>query len=371
MNQRNFSYHAQINLNERTLRKIMFEHKDKTSISSLGEFKLIDHITEPFTITKNETVLGIGDDAAILQSKGKLQVISTDMLIENIHFDIMYSPLVHIGYKAISSNISDICAMNANTSQVLVSVALSSKYTLQAVEELYVGIRAACEKFDVQLIGGDTSSSVTGLVISVTAIGYADRKTITTRSGAKEGDLICLSGDLGGAYMGLQVLEREKQVYLESKEMQPDLEGKDYIVGRQLRPEARKDIVDLLEKLAVVPNAMIDISDGLSSELFHLCKQSNIGVKIYEDKLPIDQITYDTALEFNLSPTTCAMNGGEDYELLFTIPQSDYDKIKNSMDITTIGYCTAPHEGKELVTKSGNVVTLEAQGWENFKTDNS
>lgn len=371
INQRNFSYHAQINLNERTLRKIMFEHKDKTSISSLGEFKLIDHITEPFTITKNETVLGIGDDAAILQSKGKLQVISTDMLIENIHFDIMYSPLVHIGYKAISSNISDICAMNANTSQVLVSVALSSKYTLQAVEELYVGIRAACEKFDVQLIGGDTSSSVTGLVISVTAIGYADRKTITTRSGAKEGDLICLSGDLGGAYMGLQVLEREKQVYLESKEMQPDLEGKDYIVGRQLRPEARKDIVDLLEKLAVVPNAMIDISDGLSSELFHLCKQSNIGVKIYEDKLPIDQITYDTALEFNLSPTTCAMNGGEDYELLFTIPQSDYDKIKNSMDITTIGYCTAPHEGKELVTKSGNIVTLEAQGWENFKADNS
>ncbi|MBL6730357.1 MAG: thiamine-phosphate kinase [Bacteroidia bacterium] len=349
----------------------MFEHKDKTSISSLGEFKLIDHITEPFKITKSETVLGIGDDAAILESKGKLQVISTDMLIENIHFDIMYSPLVHIGYKAISSNISDICAMNANTSQVLVSVALSSKYTLQAVEELYVGIRAACEKFDVQLIGGDTSSSVTGLVISVTAIGYADQKKITKRSGAKEGDLICVSGDLGGAYMGLQILEREKQVYLESKEMQPDLEGKDYIVGRQLRPEARKDIVDLLEKLDVVPNAMIDISDGLSSELFHLCKQSNIGVKIYEDKLPIDQLTYDTALEFNLSPTTCAMNGGEDYELLFTIPQSDYDKIKNSMDITTIGYCTAAHEGKELVTKSGNVVPLEAQGWENFKADNS
>ena len=230
---------------------------------------------------------------------------------------------------------------------------------------------SACEKFDLPFIGGDTSMSVTGLVISGTASGYAVQKKITKRSGAKEGDVICVSGDLGGAYMGLQILEREKQVYLESKEMQPDLEGKDYIVGRQLRPEARKDIVDLLEKLDVVPNAMIDISDGLSSELFHLCKQSNIGVKIYEDKLPIDQLTYDTALEFNLSPTTCAMNGGEDYELLFTIPQSDYDKIKNSMDITTIGYCTAAHEGKELVTKSGNVVPLEAQGWENFKADNS
>jgi len=275
--------------------------------------------------------------------------------------------LVHIGYKAISTNISDICAMNARASQILVSIAISSKYTLQAIEELYVGMRAACEKYDVQLIGGDTSSSVTGMVISVTAIGYTEEKSIVKRSGAKEGDLICVSGDLGGAYMGLQLLEREKQVYLESKEMQPDLEGKDYIVGRQLRPEARKDIIDLLEELNVVPNAMIDISDGLSSEIFHLCKQSNIGAKIYEDKIPIDQLTYDTALDFNLSPTTCAMNGGEDYELLFTIPQADYDKIKNSMDVSIIGYCTALHEGKELITKSGNVVTLKAQGWENFK----
>ena len=347
----------------------MFEHKDKTNISSLGEFKLIYHLTKSFTISKEETVLGIGDDAAIIESKGKYQLISTDMLIENIHFDIMYSPLVHIGYKAISSNISDICAMNARATQVLVSIAISSKYTLEAIEELYVGMRAACEKYDIQLIGGDTSSSVTGMVISVTAIGYADKKAIVQRSGAKEGDLICVSGDLGGAYMGLQLLEREKQVYLESKEMQPDLEGKDYIVGRQLRPEARKDIIDLLEELNVIPSAMIDISDGLSSEIFHLCKQSKIGAKIYEDKLPIDQLTYDTALEFNLSPTTCAMNGGEDYELLFTIPQSDYDKIKNSMDISILGYCTASHEGKELITKSGNVVPLEAQGWENFKEE--
>ena len=260
----------------------MFEQKDKTNISSLGEFKLIDYLTKSFTIRKEETILGIGDDAAIIESKGKHQLISTDMLIENIHFDIMYSPLVHIGYKAISSNISDICAMNARATQVLVSIAISSKYTLEAIEELYVGMRAACEKYDVQLIGGDTSSSVTGMVISVTAIGYADKNAIVKRSGAKEGDLICVSGDLGGAYMGLQLLEREKQVYLESKEMQPDLEGKDYIVGRQLRPEARKDIIDLLEELNVVPSSMIDISDGLSTLV-----RSIITLVIYRYQLPI------------------------------------------------------------------------------------
>lgn len=348
----------------------MFEQKDKTHISDLGEFGLIDHLTNPFTISKKETLLSIGDDAALLNTNNQTPVVSTDMLIENIHFDLMYAPLVHIGYKAVTSSISDICAMNAKASQLLISIAISSKYTLQAVEELYVGIRAACEKYDIELIGGDTSSSVTGLVIAATVIGYGKKETIVQRSGAKEGDLICVSGDLGGAYMGLQLLEREKQVYLESKDMQPDLEGKDYIVGRQLRPEARKDIVELFEELKIVPGSMIDVSDGLSSELFHLCKHSNIGVKIYEDKLPIDQQTYDTALEFNLSPTTCAMNGGEDYELLFTLPQKEYDKIKNNMDVSIIGYCTAPHEGKELITKSGNVVPLEAQGWNNFKKEN-
>lgn len=344
----------------------MFENKETTNISELGEFGLIEHLTKQFIITKPETKLSIGDDSAVIHMADKQQVISTDMLIEDIHFDMMYSPLVHIGYKSISSSISDICAMNAKASQVLVSVAMSSKYTLQAVEELYTGIRAACEKYDVELIGGDTSSSVIGMCISVTVIGYAEEKKIVTRSGAKEGDLLCVSGDLGGAYMGLQILEREKQVFLTNKEMKPDLEGKDYIVGRQLRPEARKDIVDLFEELGIQPSSMIDVSDGLSSEVFHLCKQSNIGMKVYEDKLPIDQQTYDTAIEFNLAPTTCAMNGGEDYELLFTVPQADFDKIKNSMDISIVGYCTAPHEGKELITKSGNVVPLEAQGWENF-----
>lgn len=349
----------------------MFENKETTSIDQLGEFGLIDHLTQRFTISKPETVLGIGDDAAILEISGKRQVISTDMFIENIHFDMMYSPLVHIGYKCISSSISDICAMNARASQVMVSIAISSKYTLQAVDELYAGIQAACEKYDVELIGGDTSSSVIGMCINVTAIGYADAQKIVTRSGAKEGDLLCVSGDLGGAYMGLQILEREKQVFLDNKDMKPDLEGKDYIVGRQLRPEARKDIVDLFQELGVQPSSMIDVSDGLSSEVFHLCKHSNVGMKIYEDKLPIDQQTYDTAIEFELAPTTCAMNGGEDYELLFTLPQASYDKIKNSMDISIIGYCTAPHEGKELITKSGNMVALEAQGWENFVETNT
>ena len=274
---------------------------------------------------------------------------------------------MHIGYKCISASVSDICAMNAVASQVLVSIALSSKYSLEAVEELYRGIKASCEKYDLELIGGDTSSSVTGLMISVTVIGYAEEKKIVKRSGAKPGDLLVATGDLGGAYMGLQMLEREKQVFLDQKDMQPDLEGKEYIVGRQLRPEARTDIVELLDEIGIVPTSMIDISDGLSSEIFHLCNQSKIGMRVYEDKLPIDQQTYDTALEFNLAPTTCAMNGGEDYELLFTLPQTDYDKVKNSIELTVIGYCTEPHLGLEMITKSGNVVALEAQGWENFK----
>ncbi|MBT8326205.1 MAG: thiamine-phosphate kinase [Bacteroidia bacterium] len=342
----------------------MFENKEKTSISKLGEFGLIDHLTKEFSTTNSSTELGIGDDAAILQHKDGKQLISTDMFIENIHFDLVYSPLMHIGYKAVVSSISDIYAMNGHAQQLLVSIAISSKYSLEAIEEIYAGIRAACEKYKLDLIGGDTSSSVTGLVISVTAIGSAQDKAITTRSGAKEGDLVCVTGDLGGAYIGLQILEREKQVFLEQKNMQPDLSGKDYVIGRQLRPEARKDVIDSFSEHKIIPTSMIDVSDGLASELFHLCKHSNIGVKIYEDKIPIDQQTYDTALEFNLDPTLCAMNGGDDYELLFTITQKDYDKIKNSQDITVIGYCTAPHESKTLITKSGNSVEIEAQGWQ-------
>ena len=344
----------------------MFENKEKTDISKLGEFGLIDHLTQKFESKNKETILGIGDDAAIVSGDKTNQVISTDMYIENVHFDIMYTPLKHLGYKTITASISDICAMNALPKQVLVSIALSSRYSLEAIEELYVGIKAACDKYGVDLIGGDTTSSKSGLMISVTALGSAPLNQIVKRSGASEGDLLCVSGDLGGAYIGLQLLEREKQVFLEQKDMQPDLEGKDYVVGRQLRPEARVDIIELFEELKVVPTSLIDVSDGLSSEVFHLCKHSNVGMKIYEDKLPIDQQTFDTSIEFNIPPSTAAMNGGEDYELLFTLKQSDYDKVKNSLDVTVIGYCTPPHEGKELITKSGNVVPLEAQGWENF-----
>jgi thiamine-monophosphate kinase len=345
----------------------MFENKEKTDINKLGEFGLIRHLTNTIEVKQSTTVLGIGDDAAVLSSHNQHQVISTDLFVENIHFDLIYSPLKHIGYKCITASISDICAMNAVASQVLVSLAISSKYSLEALEELYDGMKIACDKYEVDFVGGDTSSSVTGLLISVTVIGFAAPNKIVKRSGAKAGDLLVVSGDLGGAYMGLQVLEREKQVFLDQKQMQPDLEGKDYIIGKQLRPEARIDIIELLDELHIIPTSMIDISDGLSSEVHHLCLSSAIGMKIYEDKLPIDQLTYDTALEYNLAPTTCAMNGGEDYELLFTLPQSDYDKVKNSIELTVVGYCTEPHEGLELITKSGNVVPLEAQGWENFK----
>lgn len=348
----------------------MFENKDRTSISKLGEFGLIDHLTKEFAITNSSTELGVGDDAAILNYTDGKQLISTDLFIENIHFDLVYSPLMHIGYKAVIASISDIYAMNGSPEQLLVSIAISSKYSLEAIEEIYAGIKAACEKYKLDLIGGDTSSSVTGLIISVTAIGSAQEKTVTKRSGAKEGDLICITGDLGGAYIGLQILEREKQVFLEQKNMQPDLSGKDYVIGRQLRPEARKDIIESFSEHKITPTSMIDVSDGLASELFHLCEHSKIGVKIYEDKIPIDQQTYDTALEFNLDPTLCAMNGGDDFELLFTVPQSEYDKIKNSQDITVIGYCTAPHESKTLITKSGNSVEIEAQGWQMVKPKN-
>ncbi len=345
----------------------MFENKEKTNISKLGEFGLIDHLTSKFENKQSETIHGVGDDAAVIKNGEKAQVISTDMYVEHVNFDVMYFPLMHLGYKCITASISDVCAMNAKPTQVLVSVALSSKYSLEAVEEIYAGIHAACEKYNLDLVGGDTTTSQAGLVISVTSIGYADTKDIVYRSGAQEGDLLCVSGDTGAAYMGLQLLEREKQVFLDQKDMQPDLEGKDYVVGRQLRPESRTDVLDIFKELKVKPTSMIDISDGLSSEIFHLCKASDIGMKVYEEKLPIDQQTYDTALEFNLPPTTAAMNGGEDYELLFTIPQNEYDKIKNSLDITIIGYCTKPIEGKELITKSGNVVPLEAQGWTSDK----
>ena len=344
----------------------MFDNKEKTDIEKLGEFGLIDHLTQNFKITQKSTLKGVGDDAAVLDFTGKKVLVSTDMLLEGIHFDLAYCPLKHLGYKAIQVNLSDICAMNGIPSQVTVSIGLSSRFPLEAIEELYEGIYLACEKYNVDLIGGDTSSSKQGLVISVTVLGYADESDIVYRNGAQEGDLICVSGDLGGAYTGLQLLEREKLIYLENPNIQPDLEGKDYIVERQLKPEARKDIIELLKDIAVKPTAMIDISDGLASEILHICKQSNKGCNLYEDKIPLDPMTYETAREFNLDPTVCALNGGEDYELLFTVKQADYDKIKFKMDITIIGYITEAAAGCNLITKAGNSHPLKAQGWNAF-----
>lgn len=345
----------------------MFENHEKTDIRELGEFGLIAHITQAVELKQPSTKKGIGDDAAVLDFAGKKTLISTDLLLENVHFDLRYVPLKHLGYKAVQVNLSDIYAMNGIASQITFSIGLSSKFPLEAVEEIYEGALLACKKYDVDLIGGDTSSSVQGLVLSVTSIGYADEHKIVYRSAAKEGDLICVSGDLGGAYVGLQLLEREKKIFLENPNIQPDLEGKDYIVERQLKPEARKDIVELLDGLGVQPHAMIDVSDGLASEILHICKASNVGCKIYEEKIPIDPMTYDTAREFGLDPTVCALSGGEDYELLFTVAQSDYDKLKNQMDITIIGHITEASAGCELISKSGNVHPIKAQGWNAFK----
>ena len=345
----------------------MFDNKEKTSLESLGEFGLIDYLTKNNKINQKGTLKAIGDDAAVLDFYGKKVLVSTDMLLEGIHFDLAYCPLKHLGYKCVQVNLSDIYAMNGTATQITVSIGLSSKFPLEAIEELYEGIYLACEKYNVDLIGGDTTSSKQGLVISVTVLGYADEKDVVYRNGAQEGDLICVSGDLGGAYVGLQLLEREKLIYLENPNIQPDLEGKDYIVERQLKPEARRDIVELLKDIGVKPTAMIDISDGLASEILHICRQSDKGCNLYEDKIPLDPMTYDTARDFNLDPTICALSGGEDYELLFTVKQADYDKIKFKMDITIIGYVTEPAAGCNLITKTGNVHQLKAQGWNAFK----
>lgn len=344
----------------------MFDNDEKTNLERLGEFGLIDHITQSVELTQETTDKGIGDDAAVLDFSGKKTLISTDLLLEGIHFDLRYVPLKHLGYKSVQVNLSDIYAMNGMASQITFSIGLSSKFPLDAVEELYAGALLACQKYGVDLVGGDTSASAQGLVISVTSIGYATADEIAYRSGAQEGDLICVSGDLGGAYVGLQLLEREKQIFLENPNIQPDLEGKDYIVERQLKPEARKDVVQLLRSLGVKPTAMIDVSDGLASEILHICKASERGCKLYEEKIPIDPMTYDTAREFGLDPTICALSGGEDYELLFTVNQGDYDKLKNQPDISFVGHITEPSAGTELISKSGNVHPIQAQGWNAF-----
>lgn len=345
----------------------MFENKERTEIEKLGEFGLINHLTKQITISQDTTTKGIGDDAAVLDFSKTKTLISTDLLLEGIHFDLAYTPFKHLGYKAIQVNLSDIYAMNGIASQVTVSIGLSSRFPLETIEEFYEGVHIACKKYGVDLVGGDTSASKQGLIISVTSIGYAKEKDICYRDGAQEGDLICVSGDLGAAYVGLQLLEREKQIFLENPNIQPDLEGKDYIVERMLKPEARKDIVEHLKSIKVKPSSMIDVSDGLASEIKHICTASNKGCSIYEEKIPIDSMTYDTAREFSLDPTVCALNGGEDYELLFTIKQVDYEKVKDSPDITIIGHVTDLASGCQLITKSGNQHEIKAQGWNAFK----
>lgn len=344
-----------------------FQNKNFTPLSELGEFGLIEHIKTSVKQYHTQTIKGIGDDAAVIEKNDThYTLITTDILIEGIHFDLIYTPLKHLGYKAVVVNLSDIYAMNGTPKQILVSIALSNRFTLEAVEEIYSGILLACEKYQVDLVGGDTSTIHKSLVINITAIGEVEKQKIVYRHGANENDIIVVTGDLGGAYMGLQILEREKSIFLENPKIQPDLEGNDYILERQLKPEARKDIIEEFQKLQIQPTAMIDISDGLASEILHICKQSNKGCVIYEEKLPIDHQTYDRAREFNLDPTTCAMNGGEDYELLFTLPLHEYEKIKHHPDFTAIGYITEPSQKYYLISKSHTKHPILAQGWKHF-----
>lgn len=335
----------------------------RTEISSLGEFGLIDRITKDIPITNKETVKGVGDDAAILQFSGDEEtLVTTDLFMEGVHFDLTYFPLKHLGYKTVVANISDIYAMNGTPKQITVSLALSRKFCIEDVEELYAGIRLACQQYGVDIIGGDTTSSLTGLAIGITAIGTAPKGTAIKRSGAKETDLICVTGNLGAAYMGLQLLEREK-IATAGKDIQPDFQGKEYILERQLKPEARKEVVEKLREEGVRPTAMIDISDGLSSELMHICKQSGTGCRIYEERIPIDYQTAIMAEELNMNVVTCALNGGEDYELLFTVPIADHEKVAAMKDVRVIGHIVSDSMGLALITRDGVEMELKAQGW--------
>ncbi len=342
----------------------------RTELSRLGEFGLIAHLTKNFESKLDSTVKGVGDDAAVIyHSETESTLISTDLLLEGVHFNLMYMPLKHLGYKAVAVNVSDICAMNGVAEQITVSIAVSNRFPVEALEELYEGIKLACEHYKIDLVGGDTTSSLSGLMISITAVGKAKTSEITYRTGAKEHDLLVVTGDLGGAYMGLQLLEREKEVFKTNPSIQPDLDGHDYIIQRQLKPEARKDIIGFLKELEVVPTSMIDISDGLASEIFHICKASNLGCHVYDEKIPIDAQTSLAAIDFNLDPGTCALNGGEDYELLFTIAQSDFDKIKGNPNMTVIGHMTDANDGIYYIDKNGSAIELSAQGWNHFNSD--
>ena len=339
------------------------KNEERTSIAELGEFGLIKHLTDHIKLHHKSTVKGVGDDAAVLKFNKKQLVLTTDLLVEGVHFDLSYMPLKHLGYKAVMVNLSDVYAMNAKATQITVSIAVSNRFPLEAIEELYSGIYLACKSYTVDLVGGDTTSSTKGLLISITAVGEIDEKDVVYRSGAKPNDLLVVSGDLGAAYLGLQVLEREKQVFQANPNAQPDLGNYSYLVERQLKPEARKDISKLLKDLAVKPTAMIDISDGLSSEIIHICQQSKVGCNLFEDKIPLDQQVISTCEEFKIDSTMVALSGGEDYELLFTVDPADYPKIKGNPNLTVIGHMTEENDGMHLVTRANQKIPLTAQGW--------
>jgi thiamine-monophosphate kinase len=341
--------------------------EERTEISSLGEFGLIDHLTKNFEIQNASSIVGVGDDAAIIDHFGKQTVITNDLLVEGVHFDLMYTPLKHLGYKSVVVNLSDIYAMGGTPTQIVLGLAFSNRFSLEALDEFYEGVHAACDFYGVDLIGGDTSTSQKGFIISVTALGEVTPDKYIRRNGARKGDLLCVSGDLGAAFLGLTLLEREKKIFLENPQIQPDLEGEKYVVGRILKPEARKDIIGFLTDNDITPTSMIDISDGLSSEILHLCKQSNTGCVLYEEKIPIAEETRLAAYKFQLDPTACALSGGEDYELLFTIRQEDYDKITTNEEISVVGYITDEEEGRHIITKGGNRYPITAQGWNAFQ----
>ncbi|RYY53147.1 MAG: thiamine-phosphate kinase [Chitinophagaceae bacterium] len=341
--------------------------EERTEIGSLGEFGLIDHLTKNIELQNASSLLGVGDDAAVIDHFGKQTVISTDLLIEGVHFDLMYTPLRHLGYKSIVVNLSDIYAMNATPTQVVLGLGFSNRFSVEALSEFYEGVYAACTKYGVDLVGGDTTSSQRGFIISVTAIGEVSPDQYVKRSTAQKGDLLCVTGDLGAAYVGLLFLEREKKIYLESPGVQPDLEGESYVVGKLLKPEARKDIIEFFAESDVKPTAMMDVSDGLSSEILHICKQSGLGCVLYEDKLPVAEEMKMAAFKFEIDPTACALSGGEDYELLFTIPQAEYDKLVLNEQISVIGYMTEPEKGTNIITKGGSTYPITAQGWNHLK----
>jgi thiamine-monophosphate kinase len=341
---------------------------ERTEISSLGEFGLIDHLTRNIEIQNASTVLGVGDDAAVIDHFGKQTVLTTDLLVEGVHFDLIYTPLKHLGYKSVVVNLSDVYAMNAIPTQVILSIGISNRFSLEALDEFYEGVYAACEKYGVDLVGGDTTTSQKGFIISLTAIGEVAPDNYVKRNTAKKGDLLCVSGDLGAAYVGLLFLEREKKIFIESPGVQPDLEGETYVIGRLLKPEARKDIVEFFAANQIKPTAMMDISDGLSSEILHICKDSNLGCVLYEEKIPVSEEMKKAAFKFEIDPTACALSGGEDYELLFTVAQEDYEKLVLNEQISVVGYMTGPEEGAHIITKGGSKHPVTAQGWNHLRS---